>query len=172
MYNYKSNVFYKKIVKEINLNMVKPPRAGVILYTKMNNEFYFGLGIDNDSKELTDFGGGISYKERDKNVIEGALREFKEETLGIFGHIQFEDVLEAPIIYNNDILILFKYTDLDPNFIRNEFLIAYQHHQNCEVSDIVWLSTSELKHQIMTRGKMFSRVQNFLQKAGNFYWIL
>lgn len=167
------NLLYKKLVKEIDLTTIKPPRAGVIIYTKYNNEIYYGLGIDSVSKEITDFGGGISYKERDKNVILGALREFKEETLGIFGDVHYLDILESPVIYNKQNLIIFKYVDLSPLMIRELFLIAYQEQRRPpEVCDIVWMNTNELKHCIMTRGKMFFRVQNFLQRAGNFYWLI
>ncbi len=165
------NLIYKKTVHELDLNTIKPPRAGVIIYTKIDNEIYFGLGIDNASKEITDFGGGISYKERDKNVILGALREFKEETLGIFGSLSYMDVIDSPVIYNTLNLIIFKYIDMDPDLINHLFLEAYQNHINPEVSGILWMNTNEFKHCIMTRGKMFFRVQNFLQKAGNFYWI-
>ena len=169
-----TNTLYKKIVKELDLS-IRPQRAGVIIYTKWNNEYYYGLGIDTASKEITDFGGGISYK-RDENVICGALREFKEETLGIFGDVRYEDVLEAPVIYNNTNLIIFKYVHEDPFLIRERFLQHFIEAENTkdipEVCDIIWMTTTELKHCIMTRGKMFFRVQTFLQKAGNFYWLL
>ena len=173
-FNYENpNLLYKKLVKEIDLNVVKPQRAGVIMYTKHNNEIYYGLGVDAASKEITDFGGGISYKERDKNVILGALREFKEETLNIFGPIDYIDILDAPVIYNKQNLIIFKYVDLSPILINQLFLTAHQNAiQIPEVCDIVWMTTNELKACIMTRGKMFFRVQNFLQKAGNFYWLI
>ena len=166
---------YKKQVKEIDLNLIKPSRAGVILYTKIGNETYFGLGIDTGSKELTDFGGGISYKERDKDVILGALREFKEETLGIFP-TKVEDVLESLVIYNGQNLTIFKSIVVEDVeelcYLRHLFLKTHQKQSHAEVSDIVWMTMNEFKHAIMTRGKMFFRLQNFLQKAGNFYWLL
>ena len=166
------NLIYKKIVHELDLSIIKPPRAGIIMYTKINNEFYFGLGIDNASKEITDFGGGISYKERDKNVILGALREFKEETLNILP-LNYVDVIDSPVIYNNNNLIIFKYVEDDPDLLRHWFLDAYRQSIDIpEVCDIIWMNTNELKQCIMTRGKMFFRVQNFLQKSGNFYWLL
>ena len=173
-FNYENpNLIYKKLVKEIDLNTIKPPRAGVIIYTKHHNEIYYGLGIDNATKEITDFGGGISYKERDKNVILGALREFKEETLGIFGNITYKEVLESPVIYNKHTLIIFKYVDLEPSMVRELFLQTHQKQVRVsEVCDIIWMTTNELKNCVMTRGKMFFRVQTFLQKAGNFYWLL
>ncbi len=160
---------YKKIVKELDLTTVKPPRAGIIIYTKHNNELIFGLGVDTSTKELTDFGGGISYKERDKNVILGALREFNEETLNIF-KFNYDDVLESLVLYNQHILLIFKYVDMDIDQIRQSFLNLCK--PNDEVCDIMFLTKNEFQNCIMTRGKMFFRIQNFLQKAGNFYWLL
>src|SRR5258708_15542441 len=114
-YNFKPTRAYNDVVckykvKNINLNVVKPQRGGFILYTKKWNEIYFGLGIDTITGEITDWAGGISYKEGyDKNVIDGAIREFTEETLGIFGTITYEDVEECLAIYNSSNLIIFKY---------------------------------------------------------------
>jgi hypothetical protein len=41
-----------------------------------------------------------------------------------------------------------------------------------EVSNIIWFNQNEFKNIIMKRGRLFHRIQNFLQKAGNFYWLL
>lgn len=177
--NNKYDYIYKKRVKEINLDTVRPSRAGVILYTKINGEYYFGLGIDTLSGEYTDFGGGISYKEKsDKNVIMGALREFNEETLGIFGTIDYNEVSDCLVLYNGFNLILFKYITTSMEDIVENF--KNQHNINIinyptiipEVSNIVWLNHTEFKNIITKRGMLFHRIQNFLQKAGNFYWLL
>lgn len=165
-----TNTIIKIKVKEVDLFLVRPPRAGVILYTKINNQLYFCLGIDAQSHQFTDFGGGISYH-KDKNVIEGALREFHEETLNIFNYLNITDFLDCLVLYNTDMLIIFKYINTISN-IRSDFLNQVQLHKNVEVSDIIWLNLEEFKNVITTRGRMFSRVQNFLQKAGNFYWLL
>lgn len=166
----------RKLVKDIDLVTIKPQRAGVIIYTIFNNQIYFGLGVDTNSGELTDFGGGVSYKDnRDKNVILGALREFEEETLGIF-KISFDDVLDSTVIYNNNILIIFKLMVIDPDMTRNVFL--YQHDLSMknnvlpEVCDIKWVTPTEFKEIIAKRGSMFHRVQNFLQQAGDFFRFL
>ncbi len=172
------NTLYKKTVKELDLTIIKPPRAGIILYTKYKNEHYFGLGIDTNSKEITDFGGGISYKERDKDVISGALREFKEETLGILD-LNYQDVIDDIVLYDGHNLIIFKYIDTDPFAIQKLFRETYDNQINSfkvpEVSDMIWMNANEFKYAIMSRHshiKMFFRVQTFLQKAGNFYWLL
>lgn len=177
--NYAQNKYdliYKKKVKEIDLDLVRPQRGGVILYTKINGELIFGLGVDTRTGEYTDFAGGISYKQDgDKNVVNGSTREFYEETLGIFGHITAEDVAENLAIYNYNIFILFKnitYSD-DINIeFKKQYDFCVERNMTPEVSDIVWLTLSEFKNAITKRGILFHRVQNFLQKAGNFYWLL
>jgi hypothetical protein len=175
-----NNYVYKKKVKDINLTEVRPQRAGVILYTKLNNVIYFGMGIDYQSGEYTDFGGGISYKEgADENVIVGALREFAEETLGIFGYVNPKDVEDCLTLYSNNNLIIFKQlpttTVEDMRTIVSLFEKEYQkvsQFTTPEVANIVWLSQNDFKTLITQRGNLFYRIQNFLQKAGNFYWLL
>ncbi|HSW76899.1 MAG TPA: hypothetical protein VLG50_07625 [Candidatus Saccharimonadales bacterium] len=176
MMSKNKNIIYKKIVKELDLDIIKPPRAGVILYTKYNNAFWFGLGVDAKSKDLTDFGGGISYKENhDKHVIAGAIREFNEESLNIF-NFTMNDFLESPVIYNNQCLIIFKYITCDIDHIKSLFRQRHDeminHHIIPEVCDMTWLHVNDFKQCINVRGKMFHRVQNLLQKAGHFYWLL
>jgi len=163
----------KCLVKDLDLNVVKPQRAGVIMYTKINDLLYFGLGVDTLSGEYTDFGGGISYKDKnDKNVIEGALREYNEETLGIFGNLNYNDVVDCNVIYNYHNLILFRYVAVDFDNILLQFNIEYNNKIKQgilpEVCNIKWLTLKEFKDVVATRGKIFHRVQCFLQLAGDF----
>ncbi len=155
-------------VNQLDLNLIKPPRGGVILYTKVNNQLFFGLGVDRQSGQLTDFGGGISYH-RDKNVIEGALREFNEETLNLF-QFNVNHVMDSVALYNINMLIIFKLIE-EANW-REQFLDLVNKEVDPEVNDLTWLSLSEFKNVIKTRGPLFFRVQNFLQKAGDFFWLL
>ena len=60
-----------------NLQGKKTIRAGVIPYTLTNENLYFLFGVDEASNDFTDFGGGVK---TDEDCIEGAIREFKEET--------------------------------------------------------------------------------------------
>lgn len=179
--DYRNNKDYvhKKRVKELNLDIVRPARAGVILYTKVNDEYYFALGEDTLSSEYTDLGGGVSYKENaDKNVIFGALRELYEESLGIFGPIGYDDVVNSLVLYNSFNLIIFKYITNPMADVVSAFRIQYNINTVKyptiipEVSNIIWFNQNEFKNIIMKRGRLFHRIQNFLQKAGNFYWLL
>lgn len=173
-YKNESKTLVKRcLAKELDLMTVKPQRAGVIMYTKYNDQVYFGIGVDTLSGEYTDFGGGISYKDKkDKNVITGALREYDEETLSIFGIITQEDVQDCTVIYNYQNLILFRYIDVDFRTIHDLFTNEYNKRIDTgeipEVCNIKWVTTKEFKDIIATRGKVFHRVQCFLQQAGDF----
>ena len=66
-------------------------------------------GIDSKTKELTDFGGGVSYK-KDANVIVGALREYNEETLSVYP-LSINDVQDSVALYDECCLVIFKKVD-------------------------------------------------------------
>lgn len=57
-------------------------RSGVIPYTLTeNNRIIFLLGVDLQSKQYCDFGGGVK---KNETSIDGAIREFNEESQEIF----------------------------------------------------------------------------------------
>ena len=98
---------YETSVKDFDCKIHRPQRAGVIMYTIINDEVLFGMGLDTRTHDITDFGGGVSYK-IDKNAIIGALREFREETLEIFNKINMDDIMNSKVIYDENNLIIFE----------------------------------------------------------------
>jgi hypothetical protein len=177
--NYKNNSIYNTVVKNFDLDNLKPQRAGVIMYTIIDNTAYFGMGLDTKTNDITDFGGGVSYK-TDYNAIYGALREFQEETLCIFKKIHIDDIANSPVIYDLNNLIIFIYVELNPTDICNKFnekfiKISKQKLNNKnepEVCGIVWLNFEQLDFCIKTNGIMFYRVKKFLLKLTNIKKIL
>lgn len=168
--NKYKNTVTKTIVQNLDLNIVKPRRAGVIIYTVHNEITYFGLALDSRTHDLTDFGGTIIYK-IDKNVITGALREFEEETLNIFETITFEDIKSYPVIYDKNNLIIFIHLNIDPDLISKSFNEKYKSVINSEIPEvcsITWLTWPEFQHSIIQRGIIYFRVQKFLNRAGDF----
>lgn len=181
-----SNVI-KTIVYNLNLEYVKPQRAGIIIYTIHDGSVYFGLGLDSNTHDLTDFGGRVFYK-FDQNVIRGALREFEEETLGIFDTISHDDIKNCPVIYDDNNLIIFVHLDIDPNDISETFNNKYREtieqlhiemqrlnnykYREPEVCGITWLSWEDFQRSIKEKGIMFSRVQRFLNRADDFSYLL
>jgi len=176
---YKNNNIYNTIVKNFDLDNLKPQRAGVIMYTIIDNTVYFGMGLDTKTKDITDFGGGVSYK-TDYNAIYGALREFQEETLSIFKKINIDDIVNSPVIYDLNNLIIFIYVELNPTDICNKFNEKFIKISNQkltkknepEVCGIVWLNFEQLDFCIKTNGIMFYRVKKFLLKLTNIKNIL
>lgn len=174
----------KTTVQNLNLEYVKPQRAGVIIYTVVNGSIYFGLGLDSRTHDLTDFGGGVYYK-LDTNAIRGALREFEEETLGIFDPISPTDITQCPVVYDNRNLIIFVHMNVDPETVCFTFNEKFRkivqasdegprkkRRSEPEVCGITWLTWEEFQDCINSRGKLFSRVQKFLARAGGFAHLL
>lgn len=172
----------KTTVENIDLKNIKPNRAGVIIYTIVNGTMYIGLGLDSRSHDLTDFGGGVVYK-TDINAVRGALREFEEETLGIFDPLSIEDIKKCLVLYDDNNLIIFIHINMDPNIICQEFNEKYQVITNKnkmitrkkyypEVCGITWLTLKEFHQSIRETGIIFSRVKQFLYKADDFWQLL
>lgn len=164
-------------VKNINLDYVTPSRGGVILYCIKAGVVYFGFGVDRKYTELTDFAGGISYK-RDKNVITGALRELKEETLGLY-NMDEADVQESMVIYDKHNLILFLQIFDDPITVASDFKERYNTCIKSEITAIMWITAKELdliikysNTPIHQKVLMYERIRKLLGKAGDFYRFL
>lgn len=176
----------KTLVKNLNLDYVKPQRAGIIMYTKVNDAVYFGFGLDSRTHDLTDCAGGVVYKS-DGDCIRGALREFDEETLSIFNPISVESLSECPVIYDSRNLIIFMHINMHPETISSAFNEKYKKFmtaapcpgegkKNCfrepEVCGITWLTWEEFQYSIRTKGILYSRLQRFLSRADNFAYLL
>lgn len=163
----------KTTVDKLNLDYVRPQRAGIIIYTVVNGAIYFGLGLDSRSHDLTDFGGGINYR-TDENVISGAIREFNEETLDIFENITIENIKSCPVIYDNKNLIVFVHLNIDPELVSSSFQEKYKQvkYSQPEVCAITWLNWEEFKYSISVEGIFYTRVQKFLLRADDFSYLL
>jgi hypothetical protein len=104
---------------------IRPQRGGVILYCEYEDVVYFGFARDAITHDLTDFGGGIRYK-KDGDPIEGALREFNEESLNIFTPLSSDSIKESTVIYNTNNLIVFvRISNLSPMQVNEAFKEKY-----------------------------------------------
>ena len=138
-------------------------RSGAIIYTKLKGETLFCLGVDAQFGDLTDFGGGVKKSE---DIITGGLRELEEESLGIFGKIDREDVLKVPTAWSNNISIMFIPMILDIDNTLDSFHYKLSDKKNIEVKDIVWLSKEEFLESIYGNGRrLYSRVRRLLRKV-------
>jgi hypothetical protein len=167
---FKKSRVTKTTVKKIDCKYIRPQRAGVILYSKSSKFTIFSFGVDSKSHELTDFGGGVEYNKRKENAIEGALREFNEETLDIFATLKYEDIMDCNVIYDENNLIIFIPINEKIETINYIFNKKYQetniNGKIAEVCNIRWLSNSELNLALDTPGVIFNRVRKFILSAG------
>jgi hypothetical protein len=165
----------KTTVKNLNLDYVKPQRAGIIMYTVCKDATYFGLGLDDRTHDLTDFGGTVRYK-LNENAITGALREFQEETLEIFEPLTKDMIQNCPVIYDECNLIIFVHVQVDPDSACKAFNEKYRSLADkfpCpEVCGIMWLSWEEFRRNIKEHGDLYPRVQKFLSRADDFSYLL
>ena len=161
----------QKTVKDVDQQRVRPQRGGVLVYTEIDGKKYYGFGMDSKYHELTDFGGHIKYK-WDKTVISGALREFHEESLGVFGSFSIGDSLiqDSHCIYDNHLFIIFlKVTVPSLEEINERFEERLKNTKDPEVCKIVWLSEEKLLKEIDCQSRiLYSNVKDVLEMGKGF----
>ncbi len=165
----------------VNPEELKTSRAGVIPYVIINNSIYFLLGVDNRTKELTDFGGGVKASE---NSIEGAIREFREETNSIFGKKMYSEGAFSDCITVSDCVkmtILFK--KIDKKWIANasrKFYFRTKYTQGLryqEIDKLLWIHEMDFRTMVRHNNLNFilwEKIRRFLKMYNNnsFYDIL
>lgn len=166
-------------VEDIDWNLTRPIRGGVIICNiDPSGEIYFGLGVDEKTGELTDFGGGIKYRQ-DSSPIHGALRELTEETLSVFGYIDPKDpaVQKSPIIVSSKMMIMFIRIEIseERERVSERFRNRVKYATNPEIKDIIWLNLQSFKTLILTDPtktndnlKIYQRVADFIRNSAFF----
>jgi hypothetical protein len=142
-------------------------RSGVIIYTHYKGKTYFCLGVDSTYGDLTDFSGG---KKLTETIAEGGLRELEEESLGVFGKISPEEIMECLTFYTFNMVIIFVHRNVDMDKIKKNFKSRLgekiKNQDKVEVSDICWLEKKEFIDSINGKGKrLYSRVKRILSKT-------
>lgn len=149
-------------VKNIDWTKRKPLRGGVIIYTKHNNKFLFCMAVDRKTSEITDFGGGISYR-KDGNTVRGSLREFTEESLGVFGKIEEKDIQECIVAACYNMIIIFIPLNCDPLQITENFNRRCRKEKFTEVSALAWMDLSAFCEILYKKKLFYVRVTHLLQ---------
>jgi len=146
-------------------------RAGVIVTSRGPcGRIFYGFGVDAKTREITDFGGGVRARE---TVTGSALREFAEESLGVF-----DDACDTSpcarhlCAFNKSMLILFlriasrvPTAEISINFDKKARGDASAIASPQEVSAIVWLTEKELRDTlrgVSPKYIMYSRVRRLL----------
>lgn len=144
----------------------KPVRAGVIPYTVAFNHVYFLMGVDRGSGELTDFGGGIKNGE---STIQAALREFREETCGLFGseYVTLSQLEHAKCVtnYKSNAFIYFVHVPVKWLYIAEEQYAKIP--CKTELTGVKWLTDEEFKFIVFNKQSqiLWKRVQNILKNT-------
>lgn len=150
---------------EQRIMSIKAHRGGIIPFFEGNKRLYC-LGVDRKFGELTDFGGGISYI-RDGGPLQGALREFHEETLGAFQNLLDIDQLpQCMCVFNRSMFIILVplKRDVSLNDIERRFISLVS--PETEISGLVWLDTRGLRSVIYGADRaIFNRVKKILYNS-------
>jgi hypothetical protein len=158
--NVNGNVTHKCLVKDIpahDLNRIK--RAGIIPFTQYKKDTWFGMGIDRQSGDISDFGGRREIKDRD--AIETAIREFTEESLGVYGKFAYDSVKECMALYKGVYMIIFLPIVVNPKLsVKNYKCIVYK---GSEMSSLIWMNKKDFLDTVTNaKSSMYSKVRNVL----------
>ena len=151
-----------------------PTRGGIIIYTTYHQQIYLGLAVDSQTHDLTDFGGQLYY-DSDPDCIAGSLREFQEETMGIFAPLTAEHVAPYTSIHDEANIITFLHLAVHPDQVSAAFLNAHSEHirklkKKPEVCGITWLSMDEFTAAVATPGVLYQRLQKVLSQVTPVQW--
>jgi hypothetical protein len=155
-----------KIKFDVNVDgVIKLDFDFIVTNAVINNEvnanvkkdIYFGLGVDWKSGDLTDFGGFAEYYDNgyggfDKTALDTALREFEEESLGVFGKPTKQQLNDSTVIYTRQtmILIVTMNTITDMYSVQQKFKQLICDKDYHEMQNLVWLS-SDLFYKLLKR---------------------
>ena len=147
-------------------------RAGIVAIRIDGEEnLHAMLAKDKLSGDDTDLGGHP--EPTDQDCLDTAIREFGEESLGVFGPITREQVGRSIAVFNAQVLIVFVRLDYDPKQIIRLFdQRAKAATHPIEVTKLFEVDRSTLLSMIMNHGRLYERIRILLRdvimKHGNF----
>lgn len=144
----------------VNWSASKPKRGGIVLCD--NKGFY--LGVDNNTKDLTDLGGEIHYICED--AILGSIREYEEEGLKCLPQLNWLKLFSSYVILGNSIVIFLIKIDVDLDNYMKEFRQIKKIRKHVEISDIVYVEKDKIKDV-----KIYEKIRPLIEyAAANFPW--
>lgn len=159
------------------LSRIHTCRCGVIPYIIKNGKIYYLLARHKDTNELGDFGGGVRKYEF---ALSGGLREFNEESRGIFSDQSKninDRVNDIAIVDNDNIMaILFLPLNLDclDDKIQDKFSNKNQFGKySNEISELVWFDEKGFEELLfypkerLTGNIMWRKIQLFIKRFYN-----
>ena len=149
-------------------------RAGIIPYiiNRKDKNIHILLAKDRKTMEICDFGGGIKKHE---SCFEGALREFNEETCGIFNdEITIENLFNSIAICNRKSTHVLFFVSVNPDwyyFAKNKFhkSIRCQTNKECiENSSIFWMEYRDFLQKLQDNEVViWNRFKKFMLSHGD-----
>jgi 8-oxo-dGTP pyrophosphatase MutT (NUDIX family) len=147
-------------------------RAGVIPYTMHKGQLHFLFGQDKRSNDLCDFGGG---RKKGETSHDAALREFKEETNGLFGEGKQVTLDKAKGLVCRHRKNMIFFLPVDPYWIHtasDEFDTRNQQTPNKEISGVVWVDEDLYRNLVYERVAdnnpiIWEKLRSFLYKYSN-----
>lgn len=143
-----------KRVQDIDWTDRKYIRAGVILVVQQGGVRFFGFCVENGVAAIGDFGG---HREKtDRDALDAAIREYREESLNVFGELTRDTVQDYYVIEGTDTVEIL--IPLDPPFYRytQRFDQILGENPKHEVQSIVWLSRRQLLTAIDSQESAFA----------------
>lgn len=117
-------------------------RAGIIPYRiDQSGQVQLMCGVHNDpndehgSGDITDFGGHVELDDGDS--IDTAIREFNQETFGVFGRLKREQIGRSIAVYRKDLLVVFVRLDYNPTRIIELFEERKRGKKRLEIRGLV-----------------------------------
>lgn len=102
----------------------------------------YGFGINSSYRRLIDLAG--HRETTDRTVIDNAIREFSEETLGVFGNVDRSLVARMPSLMNEETALYFVPFKVDPKEVHRNFQWRLANEARPEVLGLVWLTLDEI----------------------------
>jgi len=151
--------------------LLSQKRAGIVPYRiDQKGQIRFIWGIDTGSSDITDLGGRTESNDRDS--LDTAIREFREESFGVFGRITRDQIGRSLAIYRKDLLIIFVRLDYDPQVIMNLFQQRKQYSSRPEIDRLIEIDKFELIKMVCNPGTMYEfiriLIRDTLVRHGNF----
>lgn len=146
-------------------SLPKPVRAGLVVYRiDPENGLEICIGIDENYRQYTNFAGAVEYP--GENCIDGAYREFNEETYEIFiADSANERRDENLLCYDDSNLMIFAETVLPKSVINGLFSIRRQKivRQIIEIHEFAWFKIDDLIELLQDKSPLvWEKIRNIL----------
>ena len=165
---------------DVDWDSYRPVRIGVIPYIINSDYPYWILGVDYEHSEIASFSGGARYRSGDDDAIAALSREWKEETLNIFGDLNRDNIPEASIVLrdeNNEmclVLVKFNISDFTPYYqlFHQRLAQTIEESSESEMSNIIIMNNESFVDMLVnktvyqlhngTQVPMYSVLRDFL----------